>query len=83
MRLLGTTTLFFTLAAISTLPADARAQGMGTSTNGSIVEDYQEAADRLIDAALADSAAYARLTEMVDRFGHRFSGSKNLEQALD
>ena len=37
----------------------------------------------MIDAALADSAAYARLTEMVDRFGPRFSGSENLELALD
>jgi carboxypeptidase Q len=44
---------------------------------------YRAAADRIIDAALADSAAYARLTELVDRFGPRLSGSENLERALD
>jgi carboxypeptidase Q len=48
-----------------------------------IVGTYREAADRLIDAALADSAAYRRLTLLVDKFGHRFSGSTNLENALD
>ncbi len=41
------------------------------------------AADRLIDAALADTAGWDRLTYLVDRFGHRFSGSESLEQAID
>jgi carboxypeptidase Q len=44
---------------------------------------YQPAADRLMDAALADSAAFQRLTELVDRFGHRLSGSASLEHAID
>lgn len=44
---------------------------------------YRAAADRLIDAALADSVAFGRLTVLVDRFGHRFSGSESLERALD
>lgn len=44
---------------------------------------YRVDADRLIDAALADSAAFDRLTELVDRFGHRFSGSESLERAID
>ena len=48
-----------------------------------LVRRYRDAADRIIDAALADSAAYARLTELVDRFGPRLSGSDNLERALD
>jgi carboxypeptidase Q len=48
-----------------------------------LVGRYRAAADRIIDAALADSAAYARLTELVDRFGPRFSGTDNLERALD
>jgi carboxypeptidase Q len=48
-----------------------------------VVEEYRDVADRLIDAALADSAAYDRLTELTDRFGHRFSGSESLERALD
>jgi carboxypeptidase Q len=44
---------------------------------------YRVVADQIIDAALADSSAYARLSELVDRFGHRLSGSANLERALD
>ncbi|MDX2192218.1 MAG: M28 family metallopeptidase [Gemmatimonadales bacterium] len=45
--------------------------------------DYQPVAQRIIRAALADSAAYTRLAELVDRFGHRLSGSAALEQAID
>src|SRR5687768_10705820 len=41
------------------------------------------AADRLIDAALADSAAHRRLSLLADRFGHRMSGSESLERSLD
>lgn len=48
-----------------------------------LADRHRAAADRLIDAALADSFAYARLTELVDRFGHRLSGSASLEQAID
>jgi carboxypeptidase Q len=48
-----------------------------------LVGRYRDAADRIITAALADSGAYARLTELVDRFGPRLSGSDNLERALD
>lgn len=44
---------------------------------------YRDAADRLIDAALRDSAAHQRLSVLVDRFGHRFSGSTSLERAID
>ena len=53
------------------------------ASNGSIADRYREVANQIIDAALADSAAYTRLTEMVDLFGHRFSGSESLEHALD
>ncbi|MGH8436721.1 MAG: M28 family metallopeptidase [Pseudomonas sp.] len=48
-----------------------------------IAAQYSAAADRLINAALADSAAYKRLGDLVDRFGHRFSGSESLERAID
>jgi carboxypeptidase Q len=46
-------------------------------------QTYRAAANRLIEAALADSAAYERLAELTDRFGHRFSGSESLERAID
>lgn len=48
-----------------------------------IADHYQAAADRIIAAALADSAAYQRLAVMVDSFGPRLSGSDNLERAID
>jgi carboxypeptidase Q len=46
-------------------------------------ERYQPVADRIIAAATADNAAWDRLAELTDRFGHRLSGSDNLERALD
>lgn len=47
------------------------------------VAPHRAAADRLIAAALRDSAAYQRLARLVDGFGHRHSGSASLERALD
>ena len=51
--------------------------------SANIAAQYSATADRLISAALADSAAYKRLGDLVDRFGHRFSGSQSLERAID
>ena len=65
---------------------DAAGGGSVTAASGqrgAIAERYREAADRLIDAALADHFAYERLTELVDTFGPRFSGTQNLEDAID
>ena len=59
------------------LPAPARAQ------DSTLQQRYRAVADRLIDAALADSAAYARLTLLVDNFGNRLSGSASLERAVE
>lgn len=49
----------------------------------SLAEQYRDAADRLIDAAISDHFAYQRLAELTDTFGARFSGTQNLEDALD
>jgi carboxypeptidase Q len=49
----------------------------------SITEGQRRDADRLVDAALADTTAYERLATLTDRFGHRLSGSKSLEDAID
>lgn len=40
-------------------------------------------ANRLIDAALADSAAWNRIALLTDTFGARFSGTPALERAID
>ncbi len=49
----------------------------------SLPATYRTTADSLIRAATADSSAYARLAVLVDRFGHRLSGSRSLEAAID
>ena len=48
-----------------------------------VTTTYRATADRIIDRALADSAAYERLSVMVDRFGSRLSGSASLERTID
>lgn len=61
------------------LPISATAQ----VNQSDMVESYHETADRIIEAALGDSAAYDRLAELTDLFGHRLSGSQGLEDAID
>ena len=63
------------LATALSLTACAHAQAPAVA--------HRAAADRLIDAALRDSAAHRRLSELADRFGHRMSGSESLERSLD
>ena len=49
----------------------------------SSVAAYRDVARQLIEAAQADSSAFERLSYLVDTFGARFSGSANLEAAID
>lgn len=65
----------------SASPAQVSAQS--ANANHSLASSYQDAANRIIEAALSDNTAFAKLTELSDRFGHRFSGSESLEHALD
>jgi carboxypeptidase Q len=60
--------------AVTAAPAFAQAP---------IAEQYRDVANRLIEAATQDSAAFARLTLLTDTFGSRFSGSESLERAID
>jgi len=54
-----------------------------TAATQDVATRYGPAADRIIAAALADSSGYQRLGELVDRFGPRFSGTPELERAID
>lgn len=62
---------------VTAFPAPRAARGQD------LAERYRADADRLVDAALEDPSGWDRLTTLVDRFGHRFSGSVELENALD
>src|SRR5882724_10291269 len=75
------------LLASFMLCADAMAQNgseaRAADTGISKPSDYQPIADKLIRAATETDLAYKRLAELCDTFGPRFSGSTNLEAAID
>ncbi|MGI8744562.1 MAG: M20/M25/M40 family metallo-hydrolase [Bryobacteraceae bacterium] len=47
-----------------------------------LADTYHDPAEKLIDAALADQDAYARLSYLCDRIGNRLSGSPALDKAI-
>lgn len=59
------------------------AQASAQDRAASVAARYRADADRLIDAALADSAAWTKLARLTDGFGPRLSGSRALEDAID
>jgi carboxypeptidase Q len=65
-------------ASLALVASTARAQ-----TPDPIAAKYRADANRLIDAALGDSAAWNRLALMTDTFGNRLSGSQSLEKTID
>jgi len=65
------------LVAAFLLPLPEQARGQ------QLPPEIRAGATALIEAAMSDSTAWNRLTEMTDRFGARFSGSVALEDALD
>ena len=46
------------------------------------LEPYREPAARLVQSATGDQFAWRRLAELTDTFGHRLSGSENLDRAI-
>jgi len=75
------------LLASVMLCTDASAQN-GSETKGGNAEvsklsDYRPIADKFIEAATSTDFAYKRLAELCDTFGPRFSGTTNLEAAVD
>jgi carboxypeptidase Q len=57
-------------------------QGPAARADGVDVSPYREAAERLMTAARTESRAWERLRDLTDLFGHRLSGSPQLEAAL-
>lgn len=53
-----------------------------TSARPSWVDPYREVASRLTQAAVSDDFAWRRLAELTDTYGHRLSGSENLQRAI-
>jgi carboxypeptidase Q len=47
------------------------------------IDKYRATAGRIIGAALVSNHAYTRLAHLTDNIGHRLSGSKNLERAVE
>jgi len=47
------------------------------------IDNYRATAGRIIGAALVSNRAYTRLAYLSDNIGHRLSGSKNLERAIE
>lgn len=79
------TSLFVGLGLISASCAQpsSRAPTPEPAATAQITRRYKLDADRIIDAALADSTAYRRVGLLADQFGARFSGTPQLEAAID
>ena len=71
-----------TISLSRSAAAIALALALSTATVASLAAQSAPA-DRLIDAAMKDSAAWNRLAELVDTFGNRPVGSASLERAID
>jgi carboxypeptidase Q len=62
---------------------DKAAQPRAEDPTARELSDYQSVADKLIRAATETDSAFQRLAELCDTFGPRFSGTTNLEAAID
>lgn len=67
------------VCALAVLPASTALAQQPTP----IADQYRDAAARIIATAQADSSAWERLATLTDTYGHRLSGSRALEQAID
>ncbi|MFQ6674176.1 MAG: M20/M25/M40 family metallo-hydrolase, partial [Fidelibacterota bacterium] len=77
------TRLLIAVLSIHLLSCAAGPRLQPTEEKSPLVATYEDAANRFISAALADSFAYGRLAYLTDTFGSRFSGTQNLEDAID
>ncbi|HKY42215.1 MAG TPA: M28 family metallopeptidase [Pyrinomonadaceae bacterium] len=97
MRLLKLLALAFTVICVNALasqeptqtPRQGFSQASPTPTPTPLppptvkIDGYRTAAARIIGAALTSDRAYSRLSHLTDHIGHRLSGSKNLERAIE
>lgn len=76
--------LVLLLPATSVLAQDDKTP-RPVSTDQTLLDlpNYQSVASKLIQAATATDFAHQRLAELCDTFGPRFSGTTNLEAAID
>ncbi len=72
-----------TLVMMLTLGVDGSIADGVSGGDDDHVAVFDTVATRLIAAALEDSSAFVRLAYMADTFGPRFSGTRNLEDAID
>ncbi|WP_397547768.1 M28 family metallopeptidase [Rhodothermus marinus] len=71
------------IAILITLVILSSGVGQAQPLPDTVLARHEAIAQRIIDAALADSSAFERLAYLVDTFGPRFSGTPQLEQAID
>ncbi len=67
------------VCACATVAATVYAQ---SPSRPSWLDPYRETAAKLIHESSRDDFAWRRLAELTDTFGHRLSGSENLERAI-
>lgn len=58
------------------------AAGPGGAAGGELASAYRETSARVLDRALSDDDAFAKLEHLTTRIGHRLSGSPGLEAAI-
>jgi carboxypeptidase Q len=69
--------------AVCVLSLVAVAGGQEPARSTAWLDPHRDAASRLLGEALASDFAWQRLAELGDTFGHRLSGSRALEDAID
>ena len=55
----------------------------GSRQETGLTKQYREAADRIIEAAMADGEGWEKLEYLTTRIGHRLTGSRQLEEAIE
>lgn len=71
------------LAARASIVLLGAATGVFAQARPEWLDHYREPAARLIREATSDGFAWQRLAFLTDTFGHRLSGSQELERAID